>query len=121
MQVRWNYKLLPNTTQTTLMEEWLVTLRKHRNYALREREDGWNSNNRDADTAISYADGSFCNLETRVEYGACCPLTCPVIKHGVIPQQLSDEQLLKHSKKGRITWDSASGIQSKRTSQLRQN
>jgi putative transposase len=75
MQVRWNYKLQPNREQETLISEWLVTLRKHRNYSLREREQGWNENNRDADEPISYAWGSCCDLETRVESGSCCPLT----------------------------------------------
>jgi putative transposase len=119
MQLRWNYKLQPNNEQDALMSEWLVTLRKHRNYSLSERESGWNDNNRDSDEPISYAWGAFCDLETRVEFGSCCPLTCPVVKHGVIPIQLSDDQLLKNSKKLGVIWDSASGIQSKRTTQLR--
>jgi len=55
MLVRWNYKLLPNRQQDTLMDEWLVTLRKHRNYSLRERELGWNTNNRDGNDPIAYA------------------------------------------------------------------
>lgn len=119
MQLRWNYKLQPNNEQAALMSDWLVTLRKHRNYSLSERESGWNDNNRNSDEPISYAWGAFCDLDTRAEWGSCCPLTCPVIKHGVIPQQLSDEQLLKRSGKNGIVWDSASGIQSKRTTQLR--
>jgi putative transposase len=119
MQVRWNYKLQPNNEQDALMSEWTVTLRKHRNYSLREREEGWNTNNRDADKPVSYAWGAFCDLATRAEYGSCCPLTCPVVKHGVMPQQLSDEQLLKKSGKLGLVWDSASGVQSKRTTQLR--
>lgn len=114
MQVRWNYKLLPSCGQRTLMAEWLVILRKHRNYSLREREDGWNSNNRDADESVSYAWGSFCDIDTRVEYGACCPLTCPVVKHGVMSAEPT-----KTSKKHGLTWDSAGGIQMKRTTELR--
>lgn len=98
------------------MSEWLITLRKHRNYALREREIGHNTNNKNADTPISYAFGSFCNLESQIEYGASCPLTCPVLKHGVIPSDLSHS--LKTSK-GVVKWDSASGIQMKVTTQLR--
>jgi putative transposase len=129
MQVRWNYKLQPNHEQAALMSEWLVTLRKHRNYSLRERETGWNENNRNADSDIGYAWYSFCDLETRIEYGSCCPLSCPVIKHGVIPHQLADEQLIKVTKEktdkkgtivpSKILWDSTSGLQSKRTTQLR--
>jgi putative transposase len=105
MQLRWNYKLQPNHEQDALMSEWLVTLRKHRNYCLAERESGWNDNNRNADEPVGYAWGAFCDLETRVELGSCCPLTCPVIKHGVIPLQLSDDQLLKNSKKLGVIWD----------------
>jgi putative transposase len=114
MQVRWNYKLSPSSGQEALMSEWLVTLRKHRNYSLREREDGWNNNNRDADEPVSYSWGSFCDIDTRVEYGACCPLTCPVIKHGVMSAELT-----KTSKKHGLMWDSAGGIQMKRTTELR--
>ena len=100
------------------MSEWLVTLRKHRNYALREREAGYNSNNQNTQTLIAYAWGSFCDLDLLIEYGACCPLTCPVIKHGVIPTDLA--MALKATKKdGIFKWDSASGIQMKRTTQLR--
>ena len=118
MQVRWNYKLQPNKGQDALASEWLVTLRKHRNYSLRERENGYNSNNLDADQPLSYAYDAYCDTETKTEYGACCPLTCAVMKHGVIPVQLSDAQLVKVSK-DKISWDSVSGIQSKRTTQLR--
>ncbi len=113
MQVRWNYKLLPNHRQSELMEEWLVTLRKHRNYCLRERESGWNSNNRDVDLPIVYANGSYCDVNSRIEYGSCCPLTCPVVKHGVL-----SANLIKVSK-GIVQWGNASDIQSKRTSELR--
>ncbi len=83
MQVRWNYKLKPNAEQEALMAEWLVTLCKHRNYCLRERENGWNDNNRASDQSISYAHGSYCAIDTRNEWGS-CPLTCPVVKHGVM-------------------------------------
>lgn len=131
MQTRYRYKLLPNATQSKLGDEWLITLRLHRNYSLRERQNGWDNNNRDADQPVTYAYGAFCDVETRVEYGAACPLTCPVIKHGVIPHQLNDAQLVKISKEkwdketgelikpATVQWDSASGIQSKRTTQLR--
>lgn len=71
------------------MSEWLLTLIKHRNYALRERETGFNTNNQNADNPINYAWGSFGNLESKIEYGASCPLTCPVLKHGVVPSNLS--------------------------------
>jgi len=66
----------------------LVTLRKHRNYALRERKQGFESNNKDSDLPIIYAYGSYCEIESRIEFGSCCPLTCPVLKHGVVPQDL---------------------------------
>ncbi len=98
------------------MSEWLVTLRKHRNYALRERETGFTHNNQNADTSISYAFGSFCDLESKTEYGASCPLTCPVVKHGVIPLDLS---LAVKTSKGVVKWDNPSGIQMKVTTQLR--
>lgn len=138
MQVRWNYKLQPNKGQDALASEWLVTLRKHRNYSLRERENGYNSNNLDVDQPLSYTYGAYCDTETKAEYGVCCPLTCAVMKHGVVPIQLSDAQLVKVSGKNAyakglknwhppldfpqepvIRWDSVSGIQGKRTTQLR--
>lgn len=111
---RWNFKLKPNKRQSALMSEWLVTLRKHRNYCLRERENGWNTNNRDAETEVSYAFGAYCEIDTRLEVGAVCPLTCPVVKHGVMSASLT-----KTSNKLGLCWDSAGGIQSKRTTELR--
>jgi putative transposase len=111
---RWNYKLKPNRQQSILMAEWLVTLRKHRNYCLREREIGWGTNNRDAQTEISYALGAYCEINTHLEVGAVCPLTCPIVKHGVMSASLT-----KTSKKLGLCWDSAGGIQSKRTTELR--
>ncbi len=88
MQVRWNFKLLPNQAQEATLEDWLVTLRKHRNYALRERID-FKFNNKDNESSIVYACGSYCDLESKLEFGSCCPLTCPVLKHGVVPQDLN--------------------------------
>lgn len=116
MQVRWNFKLKPTLSQQAQMSHWLVTLRKHRNYALRERETGYNTNNQSADKSITYAWSSWCDIESRIEYGSCCPLTCPVLKHGVVPKELGTA--LKTSK-GVIKWDNASGIQMKATTQLR--
>lgn len=95
------------------MHEWLVTLRKHRNYCLAERQSGFESNNQGSDEPVVYAYGALCDLETGVEYGACCPLTCPVVKHGVLSAALT-----KTSKK-QLRWGSASDVQSKRTSELR--
>lgn len=109
MQVRWNYKLTPNTEQDALMAEWLVTLRKHRNYCLRERENGWNDNNRDNDQPVAYAYGSYCDVETRNVWGACSPLTCPVNKHGVM-----SADLFKVSKDA-LKWGNVSDVQMKRT------
>ena len=129
MQVRWNFKMLPNQSQEATLEDWLVTLRKHRNYALRERKDGFETNNQDVTETIVYAYGAYCDIDSRVEYGSCCPLTCPVLKHGVIPQNLElafkeSKTRDKETKKVLSTtmgWDSASGIQMKVTSQLRQS
>jgi len=127
VQVRWNFKLLPNQTQEATLEDWLVTLRKHRNYALRERTTGFETNNKESVSSIIYVYGSYCDLESRIEFGSCCPLTCPVLKHGVIPQDL--ELATKETKvkdldtKGVfetvVKWDTASGIQMKVTTQLR--
>jgi len=113
VQVRWNYKLKPNIEQLALMAEWLVTLRKHRNYCLRERENGWSNNNRASDQPVNYVYGSYCDIDTRTEWGSCSPLTCPVVKHGV-----TSAELTKLSK-GVLKWGSASDIQMKRTTQLR--
>ncbi|MEG4918821.1 transposase [Microcoleus sp. B7-D4] len=111
---RWNYKLKPNKEQAALMAQWLITLRKHRNYCLRERFIGWETNNRNVETPRSYAFGSYCEIDTRLEVGAVCPLSCPVVKHGVMSATLT-----KTSKKLGLCWDSAGGIQSKRTTELR--
>lgn len=111
---RWTYKLKPNKEQCALMAEWLVTQRMHRNYCLRERETGWETNNRDSETEISYAFGAYCEIGTRLEVGTVCPLTCPVVKHGVLSATLT-----KTSIKLGLCWDSAGGIQSKRTTELR--
>lgn len=129
MQVRWNFKLKPNIGHVETMERWLVTLRKHRNYALREREIGYSTNNQDVETEIAYAFGSYCDLETRVEYGSCCPLTCPVLKHSVVPEKLSiafkktkekfDTKTGKLLQLSIVKWDNASGIQKKVTTELR--
>ena len=127
MQVRWNFKLLPNQSQEATLEEWFVTLRKHRNYALRERTLGFEFNNKDNDSSIVYAYGSYCEIKSKIEYGSCCPLTCPVVKHGVVPQnlELATKQSKVRDKKTKeiiavnLNWDSASGVQMKVTTQLR--
>lgn len=114
MQVRWNYKLQPNSGQQALMGQWLVTLRKHRNYCLRERQIGFESNNQDSDQFVMYEYKAFCDIDTKVEYGSFCPLTCPVVKHRVMSAELT-----KNSKKYGLAWGSASDVQSKKTTQLR--
>ena len=121
MQTHFKYKLRPNKSQSDQMTEWVVTLRKHRNYALRERETGYNGNNLNVDTAVTYAYQSLCDIESRVEYGSCCPLTCAVVKHGVISSGVALTKTKKSTniKPASTAWDSASGIQQKRTTQLR--
>ena len=129
MQVRWNYKLLPNKTQEAKLNEWLITLRKHRNYMLRERKDGFDNNNQNSDRPIIYAWGSLCDIESRSEWGSCCPLTCPILKHGVIPDGIELTKTTKekvNKKTGEITpsqvkWGSFSDIQSKATTKLRKS
>jgi putative transposase len=96
------------------MSEWLVTLRKHRNYCLAERQRGFETNNQKSDDSIMYQYGAYCDLSSRKEYGSYCPLTCPVVKHGVMSAELT-----KNSKKHGLTWGSAADIQSKRTTELR--
>jgi putative transposase len=66
-----------------------------------------------------YGYGSFCDLETRAEYGAFCPLTCPVVKHGVLSAGLTKTTKAKAERPARFTWGNASDVQSKRTSELR--
>ena len=112
MQVRWNYKLQPNKAQQALMGEWLVTLRKHRNYCLAERKRGFESNNQHNDQFVCYGYAAYCEIDNRFEVGAFSPLTCPVLKHGV----LSSQSLTK-LKDG--NWLTASAIQSARTTELR--
>jgi putative transposase len=116
MQVRWNYKLLPNRSQDKLMSEWLITLRKHRNYMFNERKLGYDYNNAGSDESISYAYGAYCDVQTKAEFGSCCPLTCPVLRHGIIPEGI---ELTKESK-GVTKWGSPSDIQSKATTKLRE-
>ena len=129
MQVRWNYKLRPNRTHDALMQEWLITLRKHRNYSLQERERGWNTNNRNANTPIAYTWGAYCELEGQVEYGYCCPLTCPVLKHGVMPEGIELTKVTREKVSqstgetipAQTRWGSFSDIQSKATTRLRKS
>jgi putative transposase len=113
MQVRWNYKLQPNKAQQALMGEWLVTLRKHRNYCLAERKRGFETNNQANDQAVCYSYGAYCEIDSRFEVGAFSPLTCPVLKHGV-----QSAGLTKISKKV-LAWGNVSDVQSKRTTELR--
>jgi putative transposase len=113
VQVRWNYKLQPNKGQAALMSEWLVTLRKHRNYSLRERIEGYQNNNLDSEEIICYQYGSYCEIDTHQEFGSFCPLTCAVVKHGVLSSSLTK------TAKDVVVWGSASDVQSKRTSELR--
>jgi putative transposase len=47
---------------------------------------------------------------------ACCPLTCPVLRHGVMPQSI---EVTKVTKKDEVKWGSFSDIQSKATTVLR--
>jgi putative transposase len=125
VQVRRNYKLQPSKTQQDLMSEWLVALRKHRNYCLAERKRSFEGNNLESDEPICYSYGAYCDIKTKIEYGSYCPLTCSVLKHGVLPDSVSLEQSIKLSKQNRetgeikVSWDSVGGIQSKRTTQLR--
>lgn len=116
MQIRWNFKLIPNQRQIEKMSSWLVTLRKHRNFALRERIEGFATNNQDANESVCYTYGSYCDIETKIEYGVYSPLTCPVLRHGVIPANLT---IAKKNSKGGVCWDNASGIQMKITTHLR--
>ncbi|MEH2295189.1 RNA-guided endonuclease InsQ/TnpB family protein [Nostoc sp.] len=113
IQVRWNYKLQPNKAQQALMGQWLVTLRKHRNYCLAERKRGFETNNQDSVKPVMYGYAAYSDIETRAEYGASCPLTCPVVKHGVMSAGLTK------SSKGTLKWGSAADVQSKRTTELR--
>jgi len=114
VQIRWRFKLQQNIGQQALMSEWLVTLRKHRNYCLAERQRGFETNNQKSDEPVMYQYGAFCDLDSQIEYGSYCPLTCPIVKHGVMSAELT-----KNSKKYGLTWGSAADIQSKRTTELR--
>lgn len=85
----------------------MITLIKHRNYALRERESGYNTNNQDEDKGLSYAWSNWCDIESKIEYGSCCPLTCPVLKHGAIKRDF--DKALKVSSCV-VKWDNIPGI-----------
>lgn len=120
MQIRWNFKLVPTKSQIEKMSTWLVTLRKHRNYALRQRIEGFESNNQFANQAERLLSYSYCNLKTKEEFPEvwCCPLTCPILKHGVIPDDIS---LMTKLSNQVIKWDNPSGIQMKLTTKLRKS
>ncbi|MDF5728626.1 MAG: transposase [Rhizonema sp. PD38] len=119
--------MLPNQTQEVTIEQLLVTLRKHRNYALRERKDGFETNNQSVDEPIAYSYGAYCEINSFFEYGSCCPLACPVLKHGVIPPhlELATKVFILKDKQTNVVigtvvkWDSATRIQMKVTSGLR--
>lgn len=126
MLVRWNFKMLPTQSQSAMLSDWLVTLRKHRNFALRERTNGYQANNQDSNSTVAYVYGAYCDLIDKVEYGSSCPLTCPVLKHGIIPHDFSLATKLSSvtdketgEKNKVVKWDNASGIQMKVTTQLR--
>jgi putative transposase len=107
------------------MSEWLVTLRKHRNYCLAERKRGFETNNQHNDQLVCYEYGSHCEVELSWEIGSYCdinsylevgafsPLTCPVVKHGV-----TSAELTKISKK-LVKWGNVSDVQGKKTTELR--
>jgi putative transposase len=97
------------------MGEWLVTLRKHRNYCLGERKRGFEGNNQNNDSAVCYGYAAYCELDTRLEVGAFSPLTCPVVQHGVMSAGLTKV----NKKTGDVSWGSPSDVQSKRTTELR--
>ena len=94
---------------------------------LRERKDGFDNNNQNADSPIVYAWGAYCEIETCKEYGSCCPLTCPILRHGVIPEgiELTKSTKEKTDKKTgeiiprQLKWGNFSDIQSKATTKLR--
>jgi putative transposase len=116
--IRWNFKLVPTQPQIEKMSGWLVTLRKHRNFALRQRSKGFETNNQHSEQSEVMLKASYCDIKTREESAEiwCSPLTCPVQKHGVLPDDVS--LMLKNSK-GQVKWDSPSGIQMKVTTKLR--
>lgn len=115
MQIRYSYKLRPSKMQREVMNSWLVTLRKHRNYALRQRTDGYQTNNQNVIESINFSYGAYSDLKTREIWNSWCPLTCPVLKHGVIPEGI---ELTKKSKDV-LKWGNVSDIQMKATTRLR--
>jgi putative transposase len=36
-----------------------------------------------------YYYGAFSDLDSRIEYGSYCPLTCPIVKHGIMYAELT--------------------------------
>lgn len=96
---------MPNAEQEGMLSEWLVTLRKHRNYMLRERIEGYDGNN-------SAVEGEYSDLQTQ---GVSCPLTCPLRRHGV-----ESAGLFKAKKKtGQVAYRTVGEVQSARTTELR--
>lgn len=103
------------------MSGWLISLRKHRNYMLRERIEGWGSNNKDADSSVTYERGAYCDIDSQSEYGSSCPLTCPVLKHGVLSGILTKTKTDRKTKAETTAWNSASEVQSRCTTELRKS
>ena len=60
-----------------------------------------------------YQWGAYTDLETGFVAWSYSPLTCPVLKHGVLSAELTK------TSKGQLAWGNVSDIQSKRTTELR--
>jgi putative transposase len=71
MIIAHKYKLRPNSTQKTIMSNWLNMLRSQYNYCLRDRIESY-------EQVTHPKMGNYCDLRT---HGECCPLTCSISKN----------------------------------------
>lgn len=71
MILAYKFKLNPNSSQKTMMVNWLNMLRGHYNFCLRDRIDSY-------EQVRQPKLGNYSDLRTKAE---CCPLTCSVSKN----------------------------------------
>lgn len=82
MIVAYKYKLKPNSSQSTLMVNWLGMLRSHYNFCLRDRIDSY-------EQVKQPKLGNYSDLRTKAE---CCPLTCSVSKNSQLGEPFKGDK-----------------------------
>jgi putative transposase len=74
------YKLRPNVTQSSTMNNWIDILRSHYNWCLNDRLTQY---------AQQFIQGDYCDIRTK---GEACPITCFVSKNGATGEPWKDDK-----------------------------